>query len=116
MHKVLIMYDLKKIGERIKLIRERHSQDGIIKQADFAERLGVERDKISRIENGKQEADLKLLFGIAEQFGVSVHYLLSGEDDPKIDQTEVIELRTEVRILREMLQLPSLKNKKRNIH
>ena len=116
MLKVLIMYDLKKIGERIKLIRERHSQDGIIKQADFAERLGVERDKISRIENGKQDADLKLLFGIAEQFGVSVHYLLSGEDAPKIDLTELTELKTEVRILREMLQLPSLKKKKRNIH
>ena len=115
MLKVLIMYDLKKIGERIKLTRERHSSDGIIKQADFAVRLGVERDKISRIENGKQDADLKLLIGIAEQFGVSVHYLLTGEETPQTDQTEVIELRTEIRILREMLQLPSIKKKKHNI-
>ena len=109
------MYDLKKIGERIKLIRERHHPDGIIKQADFADRLGVERDKISRIENGKQDADLKLLFGIAEQFGVSVQFLISGEEATQTDQTEVIELKTEIRILREMLQLPVLKNKKRNI-
>ena len=100
------MYDLKKIGERIKLIRERHSPDGIMKQTDFADVLGVERDKISRIENNKQDADLKLLFKISEQFGVSVHFLLSGEETPQIDQIELAELKTEVRILREMLKLP----------
>ena len=55
------------------------------------------------LENGKQDADLKLLIGIAEQFGVSVQFLVSGEEDPQIDQTELTELKTEVRILREML-------------
>jgi len=103
------MYDLKKIGERIKLIRERHCEEGIMKQVDFAELLGVERDKISRVENGRQDADLKLLMDISEQFNVSVHYLLSGEEATPIDQTELTELRTEVRILREMLKLPQYK-------
>ena len=55
------------------------------------------------LENGKQDADLKLLIGIAEKFGVSVQFLVSGEEDPQIDQTELTELKTEVRILREML-------------
>jgi hypothetical protein len=47
---------------------------------------------------------------------VSVQFLISGEEATQTDQTEVIELKTEIRILREMLQLPVLKNKKRNIY
>ena len=101
----MISKRITKVGERIKLIRERHSPDGTMNQVDFAEILGVSRDKICRIENGKQDADLKILLGIAEQFGVSVNYLLSGEEAPQIDQTELTELKTEVRILREMLKL-----------
>ena len=46
---------------------------------EFAEKLGVERDKISRIENGKQGIDLNLLINIGQQFNVDLHWLITGE-------------------------------------
>ena len=44
------MSDSLKIGERIKLLRERHLENRKFRQVEFAEKLGVERDKISRID------------------------------------------------------------------
>jgi len=67
------------IGERLKLLRERHIKDKKLRQSDFAEKLGVERDKISRIENGKQPIDIKLLVKISQEFNVDLHWLITGE-------------------------------------
>ena len=41
--------------------------------------MGVERDKISRIENGKQGIDLNLLINIGQQLNVDLHWLSTGE-------------------------------------
>ena len=73
------MSDSLKIGERIKLLRERHLENRKLRQVEFAEKLGVERDKISRIENGKQGIDLNLLINIGQQFNVDLHWLITGE-------------------------------------
>ena len=37
------------------------------------------RDKISRIENGKQAVDLNLLINISQKFNVDLHWLITGE-------------------------------------
>lgn len=68
-----------KLGERLKLLRERHLDDRKFRQDEFAEQLGVDRDKISRIENGKQAVDLNLLINIAQKFNVDLHWLITGE-------------------------------------
>ena len=65
---ILIMSDNFKIGERLKLLRERHLDGRKLRQVEFAEKLGVVRDKISRIENGKQAVDLNLLINIDQKF------------------------------------------------
>jgi hypothetical protein len=46
---------------------------------------------------------------------VNLQWLIMDEIVEQVDESEIIELKTEIRILREMLQLPVLKNKKRNI-
>ena len=73
------MPDNLKIGERIKLLRERHLENRKFRQVEFAAKLGVERDKISRIENGKQDVDLNLLINIGQQLNVDLHWLITGE-------------------------------------
>jgi len=50
-----------------------------IHDSEFAEKLGVVRDKISRIENGKQAVDLNLLINIGQKFNVDLHWLITGE-------------------------------------
>ena len=76
---LLIMSDNFKIGERLKLLRERHLDGRKLRQVEFAEKLGVVRDKISRIENGKQAVDLNLLINIGQKFNVDLHWLITGE-------------------------------------
>ena len=73
------MPDNLKIGERLKLLRERHLVDRKFSQVEFAEKLGIERDKISRIENGKQDVDINILINISQQFNVDLHWLITGE-------------------------------------
>jgi transcriptional regulator with XRE-family HTH domain len=73
------MSDNLKIGERLKLLRERHLESRKFRQVEFAEKLGVDRDKISRIENGKQAIDLNLLISIGQEFNVDLHWLITGE-------------------------------------
>ena len=76
---LLKMSDNFKIGERLKLLRERHLDGRKLRQVEFAEKLGVVRDKISRIENGKQAVDLNLLINIGQKFNVDLHWLITGE-------------------------------------
>ena len=76
---LLEMSDNLKIGERLKLLRERHLDGRKLRQIEFAEKLGVVRDKISRIENGKQAVDLNLLINIGQKFNVDLHWLITGE-------------------------------------
>jgi putative transcriptional regulator len=51
-------------------------------QADLAERVGVSRNSINSIENGKFDPSLPLAFRIADAFGLTVEevFLREGED------------------------------------
>ena len=96
------------INEKIIEIRQKNK----LSQAEFGSVLGVTQNAIGRIERGQQDVDLKMLRELAEHFDVNLQWLIMDEDIQPADQSEVIELRTEVRVLREMLSLPATKNKK----
>jgi putative transcriptional regulator len=51
-------------------------------QAELAERVGVSRNSINSIENGKVDPSLPLAFRIADAFGLTVEevFLREGED------------------------------------
>jgi putative transcriptional regulator len=51
-------------------------------QASLAERVGVSRNSINSIENGKFDPSLPLAFRIADAFGLTVEevFLREGED------------------------------------
>lgn len=96
------------IHEKIIEIRQKNK----LSQTKFGKLLGVNTDTISRIENNRQDVDLKMLRELAEHFDVNLQWLIMDEDTQPADQSELIELKTEVRVLREMLQLPASQNKK----
>ena len=99
------------INEKIIEIRQKNK----LSQSEFGKSLGVTQFVIGRIERNQQDVDLKMLRELAEHFDVNLQWLIMDEIVEQVDESEIIELKTEIRILREMLQLPVLKNKKRNI-
>lgn len=62
------------MGLRIKLRRKELK----IKQADFAETLGISNNHLSSIENGKQKPSLDIFVSICKHLLVTPDYLLLG--------------------------------------
>ena len=52
-----------------------------IQQAELAEMVGVRRETIGKLENGKYNPSLKLAIDIAKIFGKSVEEVFQFEDD-----------------------------------
>ena len=50
-------------------------------QAELAERVGVSRNSINSIENGKFDPSLPLAFRIADAFGLTVEEVFSREGE-----------------------------------
>lgn len=52
-----------------------------IQQAELADRVGVRRETIGKLENGKYNPSLKLAMDIAKVFGVSVEEVFFFSDE-----------------------------------
>lgn len=52
-----------------------------IQQADLADMVGVRRETIGKLENGRYNPSLKLAMDIAKVFGKSVEEVFEFEDD-----------------------------------
>ncbi len=70
--------DQEKIGKFIKNIREENN----LTQKEFADRLGVTFQAVSKWENGKNIPDIAILKQISEEFHVNVDEILSGKRNP----------------------------------
>ena len=70
------MYDAKKTGERIKELRK---QRGMTQEA-LAKAFKTESCVICKIEKGYQSISLDYAVDIAEFFGVSMDYLINGDN------------------------------------
>ncbi len=68
--------DMKGMGKRIQNLRKSKG----IKAIDFADIIGVGKDQLSRIENGKVVCKTEYLFTIARQLEITTDYLLYGDD------------------------------------
>lgn len=76
------------IGERISWCI---SQSGLTKTA-FAERINVSQSFISRLASGEKVPSARTIADICREFGISEHWLRTGEGDPivPIDRDEEI--------------------------
>lgn len=53
-----------------------------VSQEEFARRIGVSQGQLSRYERGLMMPAADVLVRIKEEFGVSIDWLLTGEDAP----------------------------------
>jgi transcriptional regulator with XRE-family HTH domain len=67
--------DWERVGRRIRELRGFY-----ITQAEFARRIGVSQGHLSHIERGETEVGAEILLKISREFGKSIEWLLSGED------------------------------------
>lgn len=65
------------IKERIKELRKAHK----LSQTAFGEVLGVSRDVINNIENGRVEPSELIIKMIVNEFGINTQWLVNGEGD-----------------------------------
>jgi transcriptional regulator with XRE-family HTH domain len=67
--------DWERVGQRIRELRGFY-----ITQAEFARRIGVSQGHLSHIERGETEMGAEILLKISREFGKSIEWLLTGED------------------------------------
>ena len=65
------------IRNRIKEYRARHN----MKQEELARLVGVRRETIGNLENGKYNPSLKLAMDIAQVFGVTIEELFDFKEE-----------------------------------
>ncbi|MEK4233251.1 helix-turn-helix transcriptional regulator [Anoxybacillus sp. FSL W8-0703] len=63
-------------GDRLQELRNEMK----LRQEDVAKKIGVGRTTYAMYEQGKREPDYETLLKIANFFGVSIDYLLTGKD------------------------------------
>lgn len=74
------------LGMRIALLRKMSG----LSQAELAERLGVSPSAVGMYEQGRRTPSVQILVQLALEFGVSVHFLVTGFfyiPDPGPDNT-----------------------------
>ena len=64
--------DLKAIGARIRTLR------GKLLQEEFASQLRISQGQLSKIERGKMAPTLETLFILANRFGKSLDWMVTG--------------------------------------
>lgn len=69
------MNERERIGQRIAQLRTSHGMT----QTQLAEKTGIQRTHITRIESGRYSVGIDLLQKIAEALGMKVDFIESGE-------------------------------------
>ena len=80
---------MEKLGQFIKAIRNMNS----INQDDLAEKIGINRTYLSKIENGKKTPTLLVIKSIAKELSIPVSILVYLAFDTKTDSNEIKNLR-----------------------
>jgi transcriptional regulator with XRE-family HTH domain len=70
----------KKFSSRILELRMKNN----LRQSDLAEKIGVTRATISKIESGRRLASMDVLVALSHCFRVSIDYIIGVSNDPTI--------------------------------
>ena len=62
---------------RLRVLRAEHAWS----QAEVAKRLGVSRQTVNAVENGKYDPSLPLAFGIARLFGLTIEQVFDPDGE-----------------------------------
>lgn len=75
--------------KRLKELREAKN----LTQSQVARDLNMPRQSISHYEKGDRQPDYEIALTIARYYGVTVDYLLGGDDAPEMPPAEAIEYK-----------------------
>lgn len=99
------LYNLKNIGQRIKLLRE----DRRITINELCNNIGINKTSLSRIEAGNYQTKFITFKKILEYFEVSPDYLLCGDFyeviKPKLDKLNENQRQALIELLKLMLRM-----------
>ena len=85
-----------KIADRTEIANRIRQLRGLLTQREFAEKIGVQQQIVSFVENGTMPgADILIL--ISEKCGVSIDWLLTGKAKDAIESDRVREVEAEYR-------------------
>lgn len=73
------------LGEKIKVLRRNQNMS----QEDLADKLQINRNSLSRIENDKTEATASVIKGVSSLFGVSISSLLDIEESNEVYEDKI---------------------------
>ena len=77
---------MRDMGKRIQIARKKKGYKAI----DFADIIGIGKDQLSRIENGKVPCKTEYLFVISQVLGLSVDYIMYGSGRAEVNLLEII--------------------------
>jgi transcriptional regulator with XRE-family HTH domain len=63
------------LGDRLKIVR------GAMPQAEFAHRLGADKNTVGRYERGERHPDSEYLAAVRTEFSINLDWLISGEGE-----------------------------------
>lgn len=78
----------KDIGQRIRILRKEKG----LSQLELSNKLNINMDHLSRIENGNKGMSLDLLTEFSKYFSVSTDYILFGNNQNTEEIKEIISL------------------------
>ncbi len=81
-------YDRIEIGNRIYIARKRKN----LKQYEMCQLLNISQSTYSKIENGKYDIPLSVLFNISEILNVSINWLLCVDEYSEFTHEEELEI------------------------
>jgi len=81
------MINTKEIGKRIRYHRKNRNPS--LGQSDFAEIVGINQQRLSQIENGRNPATVEQLAEIAAALNLSLDYLVLGKTTDPIELTHI---------------------------
>ncbi len=78
-----------------KILRELRLQKGL-NQKELGKKIGISASTVGMYEQGRREPDHSILLKLAEFFGVSTDYLLSGERNENLNYLQREQLSNEI--------------------
>ena len=83
------------IGQRIQKMRFKRN----MKSIELATELGITKNQMSRIENGRANCTVPQLFIMAQIFNCSTDYLISGREDMQRDEITFVQKEAITKLL-----------------
>lgn len=81
-------YDQKGIGDRLKIARKTKN----LLQSDICKEIGMDQSTYSKLENGKYDVQLSVIYMLCDYLDISIAWLLGLNNDENFTSKELYEI------------------------